>query len=128
MLHLFSWLDISQLFWIKYVKEGVSKTCDLQIEVLLHSRHPEEEFKLAKLLIPATLLHCDLVESHPEWLVFIRFIHPYAMCSYMCARSTAQFSPLSCHQGNNTNLETIISTCKRLHSQVYYTFSHRLQH
>ena len=69
------------------------------------------------------------------WVTCFRFIHPYAMRSYMCARSTAQFSPLSClfcHQGNNRILETIISTCKRLHThthtQIYTTFSHRLQH
>jgi hypothetical protein len=61
------------------------------------------------------------------WATCCRLIHPYATCSYVCLRSTAQFSPLSClacHQGNNNILETIISTCKGL----YPTFSHRLQH
>ena len=56
------------------------------------------------------------------WVTCFRFIHPYAMRSYVCARSTAQFSPLSClscHQGNNRILETIISTCKRLHTQTH---------
>jgi len=73
------------------------------------------------------------------WVTCFRFIHPYAMRSYVCARSTAQFSPLSClfcRQSNNRILETIISTCKRLHThkhththtQIYTTFSHRLQH
>jgi hypothetical protein len=56
---------------------------------------------------------------------FSRFIHPYAVCSYTCARSTAQFSPLSCHQGNNSILATIISTCKRPYAAS--TLSHRLQ-
>jgi len=56
------------------------------------------------------------------WVTCFRFIHPYAMRSYVCARSTAQFSPLSClfcHQGNNRILETIISTCKRLHTHTH---------
>lgn len=46
------------------------------------------------------------------------------MCSYMCARSTAHFSPLSClacHQGNNEILETIISTCKNyIHKYILH--------
>ena len=68
------------------------------------------------------------------WVNCFRFIHPYAMRSYVCARSTAQFSPLSClfcHQGNNRILETIISTCKRIqthkhthtHTHLYHIFS-----